>query len=474
MSMTHLDSADFLEIVIKHIIRDKASYSKAKDLKIKVDDFGDSVTGIKAYREFVAIALEVNNSPIAYDIFVNAVAGKIADNKFAGVEADKIAEFIEQIYNTELSSEYVVNNLPDFIKRKRGQRLQITHKDDLDTLAREYSKLADDITISDANEHIQVINPFESSHKRSNVDFIPTGLTRVDAIIQGIGIQEMGLIMAASGGGKTAVATVFSKNAAVIGKKVLYLSLEEPAVNITQRFYANVFNTSYTNLYRAAVADDYIDNQLNNLDCDLRHALMDNLRIVDLRDLVPCSPSVLHEWLIKYCTENDFWPDLIMLDQLEFLNSDEKTASQWEMYGAILLSIFKISSGLLAGRKAVAWYILHQLTDMMLNYTSKQIAGFKGAMRKCSLVIVLGRKDQYTPELNIHSLKARNSPNFKLPHRVNFETMSIQDDAPPRDPNQRTLGLNNNPDVPVVSAHSLVRIPIIPVEGSALPPNPIL
>lgn len=471
--MTTLDSSDFIEITLKHLVRDKNTFLKAKDLKVTADDFGDQATGIQAYREVVSIVMEVNDSPISYDVFLNAIGTRVEQNKFAGSDLGLLAQFIEQIYSGDLSSEYIVSNLPEFIKRKRGLKLQITHKDDLDSLAKEYAKLVDDITISDANEHVEVINPFESIHRRSNVAVIPTGLPRIDAVIQGLGIQEMALIMAASGGGKTAMATVLGKNAAAGGKKVLYCSLEEPAINITQRYYANVMKMSYTNLYRGSVEQEFLDRKLNEIDPDLRQALVNNLRIVDLRDLTPLSPSVLNEWLVKYCTDNDFWPDLIIIDQLEFMKANEDTKSQWEMYEAILLSLFKMSAGLLGGHKVFSFYILHQLTDMRLNYTSREIAGFKGAMRKCSLVIVLGRKDNMSPILNIHSLKARHSPNFKLNHMAAFERMDIEDGAPTENPNQRTLSLSDNSDLPVISAaNSLVRTPVEQILPP-LPANPI-
>jgi len=471
--MLTIDSPEFIEIVIKHLIMDRATFQKAKDLKISVDDFGDPVTGIRVYREFVGIVLEINNSPIAYDVFINAVGTRLNDNKFTGTDIGQLTEFIAQIYNTELSSEYVVSNLPSFFKLKRGQRLQMTHKSDLDTLAKEYAKLVDDITISDAHEHVQVINPFESIVRRSHIDFIPTGLTRIDAIIQGFGVQEMALVMAASGGGKTTAATVFSKNAATSGKKVLYLSLEEPAINVTQRFYANVLQISYTNLYRGVVEQEFLQRKLDELDSDLHNALINNLRIFDLRDVTPLAPSTLNELLLKYCEENDFWPDEIVIDQLEFMKADNETKSNWEMYESILLALFKLTSGLLGGRKAFALIILHQLTDMRLNYTSKEIAGFKGAMRKCGLVIVIGRKNANHPLMNIHSLKARHSPNFELKHEALFETMDIKDEAPLGDGNQRQLRFSSNDHLPVVSSNNELVRTAIPVEGSPLPPNPI-
>ena len=39
--MNTLDTADFIELVIKHLIRDRATFLKARDLKVTVDDFGD-------------------------------------------------------------------------------------------------------------------------------------------------------------------------------------------------------------------------------------------------------------------------------------------------------------------------------------------------------------------------------------------------------------------------------------------------
>jgi hypothetical protein len=448
--MNHLDSSDFIELVIKHLIRDKASFIKAKELGITVDDFGDPITGIAVYREFVSIVLEVNDSPIVQDVFLNLVKTKIEQNKIHHASLDQITQFIEYIYTTELSSEYICNSLAEFIKRKRTLKLQVKHKEDLDTFAVEYSKLVDDLTISNTTENIQVINPFETIVRRSNTRSIPTGLTRVDAIIQGLGIQELALVMAASGGGKTATATVLTKNAAVMGYKVLYLSIEEPAVNVTQRLYANVLKESYQNLYQGIITEEHLNQKLSELDAHLRQNLVNNLRVVDLRDLAPLKPETLWSWLEKYCEENDFWPDLLIGDQLEFFASNTLTKSEWEMYQQVMFQLWQLVSTKICGKKEFSMYLLHQLNEMKLNYTTKEISGFKGVIRKCALAIVLGRKDPTNPLMNIHSLKARNSANFKLNYRANFEFMDILDDAP-TDNRQQNLAFNqdeNNPPLP--------------------------
>jgi DnaB-like helicase C terminal domain len=424
--MNILDSPDFIEVLIKHLVRDKAIFNKAKELKIRVDDFGDPLTGNRIYREFASIILSINDSPISLDILTAHIVSKLDQDKLSSSDQEQLFEFINHIYDGELNTEYILNELPNFIKRKRLLRLQLKHKDDIDALAQEYNKLVVDLKTVEATESVHVINPFESPIFKSSVNVIPTGLTRIDTIIQGQGYQEFSLWLGASGGGKSTIATVLTKNAAAAGFKVLYLSLEEPAVNITQRMYANVLRIPYSNLHRG-MANDLLAQKLLDLDPDLKAALINNLRIVDLRDQTPLAPAILTNWVENWCTENNFYPDLIIGDQLEFFTSDQSFKVEWEMLQQIMLQLDRFSQYKIGGFKEFHFALLHQLTDMRLNYSTKEIAGFKGATRKCDLVTAIGRKNQTDPSMNLHSLKARHSPNFKFEYRANFEFMDISD-----------------------------------------------
>ena len=60
------NSAEFIESVIKYMVRDNGVLKLAKNLKMKSDDVG----GVDIYRSFVKIAMDIGAAPIDSKIFL--------------------------------------------------------------------------------------------------------------------------------------------------------------------------------------------------------------------------------------------------------------------------------------------------------------------------------------------------------------------------------------------------------------------
>lgn len=73
-------------------------------------------------------------------------------------------------------------------------------------------------------------------HDDARVGVVSTGLTKLDKIlVGGLGAGDLGCVMSLSSGGKTAFLCWLAAQAASTGKRVLYVTLEDPRSNIDDR-----------------------------------------------------------------------------------------------------------------------------------------------------------------------------------------------------------------------------------------------
>lgn len=425
--MDTLETADFAELTIKHLIMDRSVLDKANELRLKLDDFGS----VGIYRQFVDIALQVNDSPISKQLFAMKVLERFESNQLDRLMEDQIIEFIEYIYSDDvLNSDYIINSLSPFIKLKRSRQIQMQYKDDPDEFAEQYNALVTDIRAFESDERVEVFSPFETFTSLHARPAIPTGITRIDASIMGFGVSEYNLIMGQSGAGKTALSVILLRNAALQGKKALYLSLEEMGRNINNRFYASALHLSYSNIHNGQMTARHIEETFESLTPIHRAALINNVRVADLNNLRPVSCNTLKTWLDRWCQENEFFPDLVMIDQLEFMqpSTSKKTDAQWEQFNRISQELEGLSNYLICGEKAISLLVQHQLSGKLkCSFDYNDISGAKGIVRPADTCIAIGRSGPMEQYVYISSLKVRHSSNFRYKFRMNFEMMSIED-----------------------------------------------
>lgn len=431
------NSADFIELLIKHLIRSKEVLAKAKQIGLRGDDLLTSLEfGIRVYKTFADIALEIGAAPIEQELLGVFLRSKIEAGDIHPNMVDQASLLFAWIYNdtNPLTPDYYVSNLQEFIKHRRQEKAKTQHADDNEALRSELNKINVDLSKEEVLSKALAVNPFTTLVKKDIHDLILTGMTRLDiACGGGLGYSEFTILVGFSGGGKTALGTNIATRTALGGKKVIYMSLEESFEDLSNRFYAQIFRINYSNLHNGSAYME-LEEKFGSMDAiteDHRKALESNLRIIALKELAPLKPVQLYELAEQEYEKDGFLPDLIVVDQLQFLEPDEKIEGeqQWLREQRTAEDLDKMSHRKLGpNNKAYSIFALHQAKGKLKrNFSNEDIAGFKGIVQKPENVWGIGRANPTSNDFEIFSLKSRHSKNFQLDYVGDLEFMTFAD-----------------------------------------------
>lgn len=214
---------------------------------------------------------------------------------------------------------------------------------------------------------------------------------------------EIGLLVGHSGTGKTSFSTFAAVQLALAGSKVLYVSLEEPIGNIVNRMYAQEFGVSYSALHQGddgTFAD--VEAQMSN-PSERQRLLARNLRLVDLSG----QHSQTHEILDEIIQEQQmgFAPDVVMIDQLEFIGveHDEVESEDAGVAGAAVAPAILLHDSL--GERAFQTWVLHQVNGACeWTFPVREISGGQEVVYHFDCVIGIGRPAKESPQLRLFSM----------------------------------------------------------------------
>jgi RecA-family ATPase len=244
---------------------------------------------------------------------------------------------------------------------------------------------------------------------------------------KGLNYQELGLILGHSGSGKTAMGIYSALQNAKQFRNVLYLSLEEPGENICQRLYSNVFRIPYTDLHKGnAFAQKDLNAAWPNIPARDRRALQ-HLRVHDLRDAAPVTAKYIKNYLDKLYQEQGYHPDLVYIDQMDYMSTGEKYDSAWQKYEKVAFEVKDLTNHLIGGQHMFSVWMLHQAGGKMTkSYTNADITGFKGVIKPADMVLAIGRDSAQDSIVSIFSLKSRHAKNFKFDYLAELEFMNFE------------------------------------------------
>jgi hypothetical protein len=416
------EDSDFIELVIKHIIRDVDVYQLAKQYKFTPEDVG----GIEIYQGFVKIIFGFTDVPPSINLFLLKIKEAYITGILNKTQEKQILEFLYWIYNDQpLDSAYIQEHLPKMLKHRRMVALFQKKDSDFDTLATGLNELAFEFDAAKASSgEDNVFHPFLKPVFKTVKEAFSTGFIEIDAIAQGLSLGEYGVILGYSGTGKTAVATFSALQNALNGVKVLYVSLEEASENIANRFYANYFSINYSDLHHVkngATAE--LQSKMSDLTPDDLDILK-NLRIAPLKDKAPVTFSFLRNYLENlYKTEN-YVPDVIYIDQLDYISPATDTDEMWKKYEKLTFEADNFSHYKIGGEHRFALWVLHQASGKMRRtFSNSEISGYKGLWKTPDIVMGIG-KDKPTDEIvTIFSLKTRHSKGFTLDYFADLAYM---------------------------------------------------
>lgn len=437
--MSMYNSADFDEMVLTHLVRSPIVYRKAKKLKLEGDDFLTSFgAGIQAYKQIGETILEMSTeAPIPQNILEIELAEKFENGEITGIEGDVLQDLINTIYTADLKEDYATAHLTGFIKHRRLSKVQQNTAGTVD-LYEEMHKVAIELDFSTNVSEIESINPFDRPIFVDETMLRDTGFPGLTEAMGGFQPEECSLLMAASGSGKTSVATNIAL-AVANSVNVMYLSLEEPTNHLVQRFYANRFELDYSKLRYGSPDEQML---LRTAFADLtapERAAMRRLRVVDARKQSPINIKAIQDIMENYAVNENFITDTIIIDQMDYMSPAKalpKGTDKWRESEQIAFECDELSMYKIMGRHPISVIIIHQLKgNPKWKYTYDDISGFKGIVKPFDSAIAIGRFDKESEHINLQSLKSRHSAAFTLTYRANFSTMSFtpEDWAPPEE-----------------------------------------
>jgi archaellum biogenesis ATPase FlaH len=424
-----IDSADFTETVLKHLIRHPETLKAALEMKMTPDDvLASKESPIMIYRVFAEIALQVKEAPIDQRLFLTLLKDRIREGSLNTGDIAPASQLVQWVYESPLNGAFVLDNLREFVLRKRlAKATSADGKKNAVAIAEAQAKCLIDFETDVTQAKSVVLNPFADLVLKPRYDFVRTGLIEVDAKIGGLGLGEYSLLIGFSGGGKTAMSSFITKNCVVLGQSAVYFSLEEPGENVTNRFYSQQFRIDYSLLHKGK-ANLELQQAFSAMDPEKRKALT-NLRVVDMRDRAPVTRSMIANYLDQLYEQTGFCPQLVVVDQLDYIQpeKDKKEAQQWQVYERASFDMDRLSHHKIGGKYSFHLLVPHQASGKMRKrFTNEQIAGFKGIIKPTDNTFGIGRDDPKASDFAFFSLKTRHNKNFDFEYQGCLEFMTFE------------------------------------------------
>ena len=229
---------------------------------------------------------------------------------------------------------------------------------------------------------------------------IPTGFSRLDkALYGGLGMGELGVIIAPSGVGKSSATTGFAASAATYkckdndyrGFKVLHIHFEDEDVNIKRKYYGWLTGVDAIDLSKPEFKEN-VKSRLKNDLFEEAQMIKENLWCFHLPSGEVTVGRI--EQIVKQGIARGFKPDLIIIDYFECLEYDsaDKTDSEWSKEGRTMRKLEALAHKYEAG----LWVPIQGTKDSF----DKEILGLSsggGSVKKIQIghvIITLARTQE--------------------------------------------------------------------------------
>lgn len=145
-----------------------------------------------------------------------------------------------------------------------------------------------------------------------NVDVIPYGFAPLDAAVNGLRKGQLVIVAGKPGAGKSVLMHEVAQNAGAIGKKVLYVSVEMPDTDLTDRELSRWTGVNLTDIRRGVFGDGYARLAYGT-------ALLSEGNVYTF-DAEPITPSVIEAVADEMQAQVGL--DLIVVDYLQIVTPD--------------------------------------------------------------------------------------------------------------------------------------------------------
>ena len=174
----------------------------------------------------------------------NTIAQKIMAEGGNNTSSKSHADTLEAIKNNEQQVDYVKDTALNFCKQQNLKKelkgvQSIIDNGDFES----YNKIEQIIQKAlqvglPPEESIDVFHNIDAALEKDNRQPIPTGIEGLDSALKGgLGVGELGVILAPTGTGKTTILSLFSNTAYLHGYNVLQIFFEDNPDNIKKKHY---------------------------------------------------------------------------------------------------------------------------------------------------------------------------------------------------------------------------------------------
>ena len=162
---------------------------------------------------------------------------------------------------------------------------------------------------------------------------IATGIVGVDEVLKGgLGVGELGIVLAPTGTGKTTLLTKFANTAYNLGYNVVQIFFEDNPGNIKRKHF-----TIWTDI----APDDQPENkeEVTRKVIEAQERSKGSIKLLKLAsDNV--TVSEIKNKLRKMNSENGYQVDLLILDYVDCISSDKSTnGEEWKGEGSVMRSL---------------------------------------------------------------------------------------------------------------------------------------
>lgn len=425
-----VNSSDYIELLLRHLVRDPAVFAKASDYHITGDDFVLSNDyGMSVYKGMVDSIMEINTCPIDPALFGMHLSKRFASREIDEQLYDGCADLMFFMYSGTLNTDYFLKSLKDFLLAKRGAKAVFQTGENIPELTTKLADIGIILDMADGLEDAENVHPFLAPVFSVTSQTVLTGFRTIDQITNGLAPGEYGQVIGYSGGGKTALGCCFAFNAAETGHNATFVSLEGSAQEISNRFYANLFEISYSELHKGS-QNMRLTEEFRAPENAERIALMQkHLSIEGMKGLTPVNADQIYSRLVQKYETTGFIPKVVVIDQLQFIEprNRAKSDAEWQCEKKAAAEIDELSHMEVGGKNFACW-LLHQAKGKLKRiFTREDLDGFKGIIHKADLTIGIGRENQQSQDFAIFSIKARHCPDFATNYLGKLVYMKFED-----------------------------------------------
>lgn len=166
----------------------------------------------------------------------------------------------------------------------------------------------------------------------------PFGFKDIDNATGGIFKEHVGLIFARSGKGKSRLLYNIGCNAALVGRSVMYITIEMSTEALQNMWASRQLKLSYTQIVNSSLSleDKERYNQfLHNNQNEIPFYIVDMPR--------GCTPPIVEAELITYTRMYGKVPDLVLIDYANLMRPDTKYEKGYEKYDNLLRELKQVA-----------------------------------------------------------------------------------------------------------------------------------